>query len=322
MAVAAVDDRELIKAMSWFDGFVVALANPSFLLTALGGSVLSLGGWGAAIVWTFSVFIGALHNNIYAEVATMFPKLSGGVAVYAHEAWKRYTSFVGPIAAVGYWLGWSVVLSLNGAIVGFLLQSQFFSDSTFATGTADWWVFTLSSGPAILIGAVLIVIIWVANVFGVRPAVWTGYVTGILLLFPLFVLIFLPYITGRLELEQPAQPDRLGQHADGPDDRFRRLTGLQQRLAARDHVALPDVLVVLRLRVLRVVRARVPRPRARHRQGAARGRGVRRVRLRASCRSAPSAPSATRTSRSPTRSRSTARRSRSSSAMPPPTYSW
>ena len=125
MAVASVDDRELIKAMSWFDGFVVALANPSFLLTALGGSVLSLGGWGATIVWTFSVIIGALHNNIYAEVATMFPKLSGGVAVYAHEAWKRYTSFVGPIAAVGYWLGWSVVLSLNGAIVGFLLQAQF-----------------------------------------------------------------------------------------------------------------------------------------------------------------------------------------------------
>ena len=110
MAVASVDDRELIKAMSWFDGFVVALANPSFLLTALGGSVLSLGGWGATIVWTFSVLIGALHNNIYAEVAAMFPKLSGGVAVYAHEAWKRYTSFVGPIAAVGYWLGWSVVL--------------------------------------------------------------------------------------------------------------------------------------------------------------------------------------------------------------------
>src|SRR5450432_3855109 len=88
MAVASVDDRELIKAMSWFDGFVVALANPSFLLTALGGSVLSLGGWGATMVWTFSVVIGALHNNLYAEVASMFPKLSGGVAVYAHEAWS------------------------------------------------------------------------------------------------------------------------------------------------------------------------------------------------------------------------------------------
>jgi len=196
MAVASVDDRELIKAMSWFDGFVVALANPSFLLTALGGSVLSLGGWGATIVWTFSVIIGALHNNIYAEVATMFPKLSGGVAVYAHEAWKRYTSFVGPIAAVGYWLGWSVVLSLNGAIVGFLLQARFFPHSTFGNANKDWGIVNFYSSPAILIGAVAILVIWGANVWGVRPAVWTGYVTGGLLLFPLFVLIVVPYITG------------------------------------------------------------------------------------------------------------------------------
>jgi len=39
-------------------------------------------------------------------------------------------------------------------------------------------------------------VIWGANVWGVRPAVWTGYVTGGLLLFPLFVLIVVPYITG------------------------------------------------------------------------------------------------------------------------------
>ena len=155
MAVASVDDRELIKAMSWFDGFVVALANPSFLLTALGGSVVSLGGWGATIVWTFSVLIGALHNNLYAEVAAMFPKISGGVAVYAHEAWKRYTSFVGPIAAVGYWLGWSVVLSLNGAIVGFLLQARFFPSSTFGNTNQDWGIVNFYSSPAILIGVVI-----------------------------------------------------------------------------------------------------------------------------------------------------------------------
>ena len=55
----------------------------------------------------------------------MFPKLAGGVAIFAHEAWKRYTAFVGPIAAVGYWLGWSVVLAISGLIVGQLLQNQF-----------------------------------------------------------------------------------------------------------------------------------------------------------------------------------------------------
>ena len=48
MAVASVEERELLKTISWFDGFVVALANPSFLITAIGGSALSLGGWGAA----------------------------------------------------------------------------------------------------------------------------------------------------------------------------------------------------------------------------------------------------------------------------------
>jgi amino acid transporter len=36
----------------------------------------------------------------------------------------------------------------------------------------------------------------VINVFGVRPAVWFGYVTGALLCIPCFVLMFLPYVTG------------------------------------------------------------------------------------------------------------------------------
>ncbi|HET6172363.1 MAG TPA: APC family permease, partial [Gaiellales bacterium] len=48
----------------------------------------------------------------------------------------------------------------------------------------------------IFVGIILIAIIWIANVFGVRPAVWVGYITGALLLVPLAVLIFLPYITG------------------------------------------------------------------------------------------------------------------------------
>ena len=197
MATAAIDERELIKAMTWYDGFVVALANPTFLLTALGGSVVSLGGWGATFLWLISVMIGGLHNNLYAEVATMFPKLAGGVAIYAHEAWKRYTTFVGPIAAVGYWLGWSVVLALSGAIVGNLLQSRFFADSTFGQGSQSLiFGIDFTSTPYILVAVVIIAVIWVANVWGVRPAVWMGYVTGGLLLIPLAFLIFVPYITG------------------------------------------------------------------------------------------------------------------------------
>ena len=137
MATAVVEERELLKTISWFDGFVVALANPSFLITGLGGSALSLGGWGAVILWTVSVILGALHNYIYSETATMFPKLSGGIAIYAHEAWKRYFSFVGPIAAFGYWIGWSVVLSATGVVVGFLVQYEWYPSSATSTSRLE-----------------------------------------------------------------------------------------------------------------------------------------------------------------------------------------
>ena len=43
MAHAEVEERQLLKAMTWWDGFVVALANPGFLIAALGASIGVLG---------------------------------------------------------------------------------------------------------------------------------------------------------------------------------------------------------------------------------------------------------------------------------------
>ncbi len=200
MATVAVDERELIKTIGWFDGFVVAMANPAFLLTSLGGSALALGGWGAVIVWTITVLIGSLHNYIYSELATMFPDLSGGIAIYAHEAWKRYLSLVGPVAAFGYWIGWSVVLSATGVIVGFLVQGQWYPSS--ASASSSWnhsghiLGIPLYFSFPIALTVVIIFGIWVFNVLGMRPSIWVGYVTGALLLIPLAVFMFLPYLTG------------------------------------------------------------------------------------------------------------------------------
>jgi amino acid transporter len=200
MATASVEERELLKTISWFYGFVVALANPSFLITGLGGSALSLGGWGAVMLWTTSVIIGALHNYIYSETAAMFPKLSGGIAIYAHEAWKKYFSFVGPIAAFGYWIGWSVVLSATGIVVGLLVQAEWYPASAAASSSwnhsGHFLGIPLYFSFPIALTSLIIVIIWVFNVTGMRPAVWVGYVTGVLLLIPLAVIMFLPYFTG------------------------------------------------------------------------------------------------------------------------------
>jgi amino acid transporter len=202
MATAEVEERELLKAITWYDGFVVAMANPSFLLTSLGVSASILGGWGAVILWTTSVCIGTLHNYIYSEMAAMFPKLSGGISIYAHEAWKKYLSLVGPVAAFGYWIGWSVVLSATGVITGFLVQAQWYPSS--ASPSSNW-----NHSGHILFGQIpiyfsfpiaftiaVIAIIWGFNVVGIRPAIWVGYVTGGLLLIPLAVFMFLPYVTG------------------------------------------------------------------------------------------------------------------------------
>ncbi len=191
MAYAEVEERQLLKAMTWWDGFVVALANPAFLIAALGSSIGALGTTGAFVLWTISITFGALQNNIHAELACMFPNKSGGIALYAHEAWRKYVTFIGPLATFGYWIGWSVVLSINGLVAGTLIQAEWFSKSTWAHSGAGFDL-TLP----ILLGIILIIVVWLFNIYGVRPAVWFGYVTGALLCIPAFVLMFLPYITG------------------------------------------------------------------------------------------------------------------------------
>jgi amino acid transporter len=194
MASAEVEERQLLKAMTWWDGFVIALANPGFLIAALGASIGVLGTTGAVVLWTISVLLGALQNNVYAELATMFKDKPGGIALFAHEAWRKYASFVGPIATFGYWFAWSSVLAVNGLVVGTLIQAEFFSDSTWAeTGGG----FDLNLAIVLGMGAMLLV--WAFNVYGVRPAVWFGYVTGGALLLPAAVLMFLPYVTGDWE---------------------------------------------------------------------------------------------------------------------------
>jgi amino acid transporter len=194
MASAEVEERQLLKAMTWWDGFVIALANPGFLIAALGASIGVLGTTGAVVLWTISVLIGALQNNVYAELATMFKDKPGGIALFAHEAWRKYLTLVGPIATFGYWFAWSSVLAVNGLVVGTLIQAEFFSDSTWAESGSG---FDLNLAIVLGMGAMLLV--WAFNVLGVRPAVWFGYVTGGALLLPAAVLMFLPYVTGDWE---------------------------------------------------------------------------------------------------------------------------
>jgi amino acid transporter len=191
MAEAFVEERHLLKALRWWDGFVIALCNPGFLIASLGFSMGALGTWGAVLLWAISAGVGMLQTWIYAETASMFPDKPGGISLYAHEGWRGRFSLVGPIGAFGYWIGWSVVLSIFGVLIGDLIQAQWFPNST-------WSVYdgVVHLGLPQFIAIACIVAVWLLNVFGIRPAVWISYVTGAGLLVPLAIFIVGPYVSG------------------------------------------------------------------------------------------------------------------------------
>jgi amino acid transporter len=193
VAEAAIEERQLLKSLRWYDGFVIALCNPGFLIGSLGFSVGALGGWGAMCLWGISAIIGLLSNWVYSETAAMFPEQSGGISLYAHEGWRRYFSLVGPVATFGYWIGWSVVLSIFGKLIGDLVVSKWFP------GQASHVYFSIGSnhiGLSDTIAIVLIVAVWLFNVFGVKPSLFVGYVTGVLLMVPLVVFMIVPFAKG------------------------------------------------------------------------------------------------------------------------------
>jgi amino acid transporter len=201
VAQAVVEEQRLLKTLRWYDGFVIALANPGFLLGSLGYSVLDLGGWGAMLLWAITAFLAVFLNVIYSELAAMFPEKPGGIALFAHEGWRKYTTLVGPVATFGYWIAWSVVLAIFGILIGQFVTGAWFSGQPLGTPLGDGW---FSTGPVDIglphvIATGLIVAVWLFNVTGVRISVTFQYAAGILLMVPLFVLIVLPYLTGDFE---------------------------------------------------------------------------------------------------------------------------
>lgn len=190
IATISFDEHELIKSLHWYDGFVVCLANPGFLIADLGYAIGSLGTLGALALWAASMLIAVVQNQVYTEPAMMFPDRAGGIPIYAYEGWRRYFTFFGPMAAFGYWSGWTTVLSIFGLTVGQLIQGQWFPTATWSLHS-----FVYLNVP-VVIGIALIVFVWLINTRGVQPAVWVGYVTGALLMIPLALFIVVPYLSG------------------------------------------------------------------------------------------------------------------------------
>lgn len=186
-----IEGEEREQTLRWWDGFTISLVIPSALFIGMGYVMGALGAWTAIALFACVSLIACLQNFIYSEVATMFPRMVGGIAAYANEAWRRRSTLVGPLAAFGYWFAWSSSLGVYGLQIGYLAQAQWFQSQTwsFSTGLADVGFPHFVAVGVMLIGYLL-------NVLGMRLAMWAMYVTGAMLMIPVIVFSLVPIISG------------------------------------------------------------------------------------------------------------------------------
>lgn len=121
----------------------------------------------------------------------MFPEKPGGIALYATEGWRSRFTIAGPIATFGYWFAWSSSMAVYAGIVGSLAQAQWFP--------AETWVRHVGGVDvtfARVVAAGVLVLVWAANMLGLRPTMWLAYVTAGMLLIPLVAFMALPFVTG------------------------------------------------------------------------------------------------------------------------------
>lgn len=177
---------KFVRTLKLRDGFALGLTVSAVALASIGGSIATLGAWGAAALWGVVCLVALIQNHLFGEMAAMFPDKPGGITLYAQEGWKRYSRSVGAIAGWGYWMGWSLSLAVFALTIGGLIQAQWFPHATWT-----FWDGAVHVGLPQLIGAGMIAATWLLNIFGVKPAVWTNRAVGVVL-----VVVFAVFIIG------------------------------------------------------------------------------------------------------------------------------
>lgn len=180
----------MVRTLTWRDGFVFALNIPIGLFLTLGYTVGAVGGWTAIAIWAVACALAFLQSNLFAEMAAMFPNRSGGISVYAYEGWKRHFAPLGAVAAFGYWMGWSLSLSVEGVVLGTLIEQAFFPDNSISVRLPIGH----ELGLPYLIAIGSIAAAWALNYFGVKLAAGVARVTGVLLVTGLLVLVIGPFV--------------------------------------------------------------------------------------------------------------------------------
>ena len=199
---SAAEAFGLARTLTWFDGFSIALGVPALLLFSV-GSIVVLTGTLSPLIWIVSVSIGLLQAFIFAEMASLFPRKSGGHSLYGAEAWRRVNRFLPPVTVWGNWFAWSPVLALGSLLIGSYVTTQWFPSQ-------DWEVEfgPLSITFGTLVGAgVLLLIFWV-NHFSIKYSARVQQVLGVISLLPIALLLTVPVFEGHVDVDRltPIEP--------------------------------------------------------------------------------------------------------------------
>jgi amino acid transporter len=199
---SAAEAFGLARTLTWFDGFSIALGVPALLLFSV-GSIVVLTGTLSPLIWIVSVSIGLLQAFIFAEMASLFPRKSGGHSLYGADAWRRVNRFLPPMTVWGNWFAWSPVLALGSLLIGSYVTTQWFPSQ-------DWEVefgpFSITLGT--LVGAgVLLTVFWV-NHFSIKYSARVQQVLGVISLLPIALLLIVPVFEGHVDMGNltPIQP--------------------------------------------------------------------------------------------------------------------
>ncbi|MET0821071.1 MAG: APC family permease [Aeromicrobium sp.] len=185
-------EQQLPKTLRWHHGFMLALPISTSLFISVGAMIGAIGAWPAIFIGGGLSIVALMQNRLFAEMAAMFPDKSGGVPMYATEAWRRYLVPIGPLVTFGYWCGWALVLSLTGLTIGNLIQAQWLSSQTwvlFSTGSVDF-------GLAHVICFVALAACTAFNLIGIHVAVRLHLVIGAVFIVVLGVLAVGPFLAG------------------------------------------------------------------------------------------------------------------------------
>ena len=197
------DDPGMQRSISWTGGFWIASGVPALVLFSI-GSIAATVGTISPLIWTVSVLIGLMQSFVFAEIAGLFPRKSGGASVYGAMAWAPYSKFVAPISVWCNWLAWSPVLTIgSGLAAGYVLTALFPADATINTWSvqlADLGVLKdgleLRFNATFLIAAGFMLLVFALQHGGILRAARVQTVVGIAVLVPLLVVGVVPLLTG------------------------------------------------------------------------------------------------------------------------------